>query len=204
MECGKLKSDLKSHIHRKHKHLKRSMNLAEYRIKSIHQHNLAVVKKKRGELILSRRPSDAFQIRGFGPCPQCHVWMLIANIPVHIKHCKKSTTVTTTIVTETVTTDSQTVTRDYQDTSEVPVSQASVTVKHQSDKLAGRVPLQESTRMTAVFERMKRDDISQVVKNDSLIVAQRSGCFQRRVSVIFPRTRYYFLCQFSFPSTFSP
>ena len=52
-----------------------------------HRHNMAVLKKKKGELIVARRPSTSFSVSNYGPCPKCLLWMTKTNLGKHIDHC---------------------------------------------------------------------------------------------------------------------
>ena len=51
-------------------------------------HNLSVVNKKDGELLVSRRAKGLFDHREYGPCPECNEWIrLQENYRSHMKYC---------------------------------------------------------------------------------------------------------------------
>ena len=51
------------------------------------KHNKLVVEKKKGELLLYRRPKGQFHHEDFGPCPNCGEWLLKSSLVKHQKAC---------------------------------------------------------------------------------------------------------------------
>ena len=59
------------------------------RLRGCHKHNMKVLEKKRGEIILARRSATDkdFDVRKFGPCPNCVGWIKISTMTKHQKVC---------------------------------------------------------------------------------------------------------------------
>ena len=63
------------------KQIKAKMPLSDMlRAKGDHLHNLDVIQKKKGELLLFRRPTNSFNHHNSGPCPLCLSWMMKNSI----------------------------------------------------------------------------------------------------------------------------
>ena len=61
-----------------------------FRYKGDHQHNMTVLEKKTGELVVARRvfsPGETFSVDDFGPCPECLQWVVKANFQKHLSVC---------------------------------------------------------------------------------------------------------------------
>ena len=61
-----------------------------FRYKGDHQHNMTVLEKKNGELIVGRRvfsPGETFSVDDYGPCPECLLWVAKANFKKHLSAC---------------------------------------------------------------------------------------------------------------------
>lgn len=39
------------------------------------QYNMENIRKGKGEILIERRPTDAFDLNDFGPCPKCLLWV---------------------------------------------------------------------------------------------------------------------------------
>ena len=61
-----------------------------FRYKGDHQHNMTVLEKKTGELVVGRRvfsPGETFSVDDYGPCPECLQWVVKANFQKHLIVC---------------------------------------------------------------------------------------------------------------------
>ena len=64
--------------------INRSKRMSLLRIKGNHQHNLDVLQKKQGELVVARRQQNhEFSSEEYGPCSECLQWMKISDIHRH-------------------------------------------------------------------------------------------------------------------------
>lgn len=154
--CQKLKSHIQDHMIRKHKdteqvkdiitctNVKKKEKLKDLlRAEGDHQHNKRVLNDGKGELLLFRRPTMAFDHNDYGPCLVCKEWMLKRSIRKHLKSCQGDTS-TCVKTTRYVTTMSD-VTKG-------------VTPKHAREQL-----------VKEVFTIMNSDDCGCVARKDELI-----------------------------------
>lgn len=76
-------SDNKSSLR---KHLKNLQILIRNR--GNNRHNQKVLAVEEGEILLSRRRnSNTFNIKDYGPCPNCEEWIVLENISKHLTIC---------------------------------------------------------------------------------------------------------------------
>ncbi|XP_038063286.1 uncharacterized protein LOC119733978 [Patiria miniata] len=62
----------------------RKRKIALLRFRGDHEHNIDVLKKKRGEVVLGRRfNSGQFDVTHYGPCPICFEWLQLKLISRH-------------------------------------------------------------------------------------------------------------------------
>lgn len=179
------------------------------------KHNRKVLKEGRGELILARRPTTAFSVKQFGPCPYCIEWMTLDTIPSHQKTCRKRKALNMALGTPSTSTSPAaarpaipstctgtppaTVGPAIPSTSTSPATAAPTkkaasepkrALLMKSDMIAGRIKTKPSKHLvTEVFSIMTRDDISSVAQNDELIVALGESWLQRSIGN--PKAKYY-------------
>ncbi|XP_014676676.1 PREDICTED: uncharacterized protein LOC106816566, partial [Priapulus caudatus] len=121
------------------------------------RHNCKVINSGKGEVLLSRRPTDSFSTSKYGPCPKCRDWMLLTTIQRHQKKCKKT---------------------NKGHKGEETSSKRDLLL--QSDIMAGRLKSTPTKQLLEeVFSIMTRDDISRVAQNDMLLVALGESWLRR-------------------------
>ncbi|CAH1798019.1 unnamed protein product, partial [Owenia fusiformis] len=116
----------------------------DVRAKGDHLHNLRILAKQEGLLLLRRRPkTETFNVKDFGPCPECMEWMTVSALGKHIPRCKSGAK------HEKVSMNAQ---------------------KMKSDLLTKRIPYEPSNGLVKhVYMFMKRDEVSEIAQNDILI-----------------------------------
>ena len=134
------------------KQLSKKQNLL--RFSGDHEHNLNVIRNKKGELLIARRQpnNSSFDANEYGPCPMCLQWMKLepsivkhaSNCDGHEEHFKKG---------------------------ELMIQLAILTEKVNVD--ASKLLLNE------VFPIMTRDNTSETAQSDSLIVALGNSWLRR-------------------------
>ena len=134
------------------------------RNKGDHEHNLAVKKHKKGELIVSRRHSP-FCFSDYGPCPSCLEWMKVsASGKRHQTTCPAIKGKTNMTIGETILA---------------------------SAVLTGDVMPQASKALTKeVLPIMRRDETSAIAQQDSLIVALGNDWLRQNIDNVLKR-KYY-------------
>ena len=143
-----------------------------FRNKGDHHHNLSVLAKKSGELILSRRPSSDFRTEDFGPCPKCYLWMLKSNFAHHMNTCICN------------------------DGSQVPkskkyIANSTAHLTTESDMLANRVPMEVPERMLEeVLGKFQNNAISRAARYDVLILLLGKHWWTRSRGLELTRRRY--------------
>ncbi len=113
-----------------------------------HFHNLAVLKEKRGQLILAHRSSEKKKIwhAEYGPCPSCLAWVsLESNISKHQKVCA------TANVSKSCFKEGQ-------------MSKSSLIFNSQIVK--GTIYAGSKMLQTKVFPTMRRDSITEIAQKD--------------------------------------
>ena len=130
------------------------------RFQAMHAWNRKVFRKKRGMLILGRRPSDNvkdWEVSEYGPCPKCKQWMKKCLLYRHVNgKCigQKNNDL-------------------HESTSEIVLS---------SDMIAGRVSAKASDALKKeVFPIMKTDNVKRVATEDPLIVQLGNACLNRNI-----------------------
>ena len=174
--CGKLYTHIRPHLLRKHS----KQETIETILKSIDKdfvndtydklrasgddaHNCKVITNGAGELILSRRPVQTFQSQNYGPCPKCREWMMKNSIHRHQVKCKSP--------------------------DQTKVSKKNLLL--QSNILSGRFKSTASKLLCdEVFSSMTNDDISEIAKNDLLIVMLGESWLRRNISNKLKRKHY--------------
>ena len=143
-----------------------------FRNKGDHKHNLRVLAKKAGELILSRRPTCDFRTREYGPCPKCYLWMLKVNLPHHTKKCVCI------------------------DSSQVPNSgekpaHSKASLSTESDMLVNRVPTEVPKLMLEeVLGKFQNNAVSVAARYDVLILLLGKHWWTRSKGLELTRRRY--------------
>ncbi|XP_033731339.1 uncharacterized protein LOC117320961 isoform X2 [Pecten maximus] len=170
--CGKMQTNFSHHIlskiHNKEQDVKdlpqlqpdeeteekqqirkeRKRRIELLRLQGCHKHNMKVLEKKKGEIILARRSATDkdFDVTKFGPCPNCVGWIKNSTMTKHQKVCPKKSD-------------------DFQ-----PSNKTMLRV--QSDALVGRISDQASQVLVKeVFTCMQADDVSLRAQSDPLIIS---------------------------------
>ncbi|XP_033758006.1 uncharacterized protein LOC117340354 [Pecten maximus] len=163
------------HIRQKHKEYSlEGTDLNDLRLKGDHTHNINVIKEGKGELILSRRPKKSFKSSDFGPCPFCREWILLSNIGIHVKKCKKKEN------NEHEQRDSSASDRKEQSSGTGVLKLRAI--QNLSDNISGRIKSHPSSKLIKdVFAIMTRDEVSEIAKSDELIVSLGDSWYQRNM-----------------------
>lgn len=104
---------------------------------------MKTIKKERGELLLERRPVTDFQLTNYGPCPNSFFWYAKKLPKKHQKKCISK--------------------------SDVSQSIGDLTIR--SECLSGQLrPIASKILVNEVFSKMILDEVSNVVKGDTLII----------------------------------
>ena len=120
-----------------------------FRNKGDHKHNMRVLEEKRGELIVSQRPTRDFRSMNYGPCAKCRLWVFKLNL---LKHHEKCVCVDTSKKEKNFTRTTGNLAMD-------------------SDILADRIPVKMSDEMKdQVLGKLNIDEIGQTAKRDALIL----------------------------------
>ena len=138
-----------------------------YRNRGDHRHNMAVLRDKKGELIVSRRPTRNFKSSDFGPCPKCYLWLTKINLPKHIEKCVAG--------------------------NKDDVVKTASHLAADSDIIADRIPIKIGAEMKKhVLGRMRNDDagIYHAVKGDALILMLGRFWWRRSKGHDLNRRRY--------------
>ncbi len=153
---------------RKTKVKERKAKLDILRLKGSHEHNLMVLRKGKGEIILGRRrETDKFDVTNYGPCPGCLEWLRLSIIKRHQYCCPAST---------------------------APARKSKGELLVQSDVISGRIKSSASKLLTKeVLPIMREDKIGLEAKNDDLIIALGNNWMLRNVSNHVMR-KYYTSC----------
>ena len=104
--CGVEVTKLYRHIKRKHKHEKeveellalKEIDKKEYfkqvcsiRLRGNYNHNMKVIKEKRGYFVVARRPTgiqkESVKFSDFAPCPHCFAFVTNHELSRHKKRC---------------------------------------------------------------------------------------------------------------------
>ena len=127
-----------------------------------HQHNIGVLEKGEGEVILMRRPTSDFNVDDFGPCPDCQGWLVKTRMWDHQHyHC---------------------IGREH--------VKGKNELLNESDVLAGKYSHASPQLKNIVFPSMKRDSITTIAKNDCLIVALGDATLAKNVRNKLRRKHY--------------
>lgn len=126
-------------------------------------HNELVLKKGKGELVISRRPGE-FQVIDFAPCSICYEWMNLKYIDKHHKNTHSETQVETSK-------------RSAMDSTKL---QSRKVIQLNADREAGRVRVEEKDSLVGqVLEIMTRDEVKIVAQGDELICALGESWMRR-------------------------
>jgi len=173
--CGQLKSNFAQHassVHSKEEEvidikatpLQAKKKWAVLRAKGNHIHNLATIERKKGEVILDRRPLGKFDLSQYGPCPRCLTWMSKKLMWKHMRCCPVE------VIGEFVT---------------------STAILVQSDCLVGRIEKVASKKLVKeVFSIMRNDPVAKVARNDALICMLGNMWLQKNVGNQLNRGKY--------------
>ncbi len=146
------------------KQKKRKKLLDIIRASGDHVHNVEVLREKKGELILVRRPVTMLNIEDYGPCPNCKEWLRLTIIKRHQATCPAN---------------------------DVSCRMSSGCLLVQSNMISGRLCTEASKALTdEVFIIIKQDDIGKAACTDPLIVALGNDWMIKNVGNRFMR-KYY-------------
>nr|XP_034322565.1 uncharacterized protein LOC117688559 [Crassostrea gigas] len=170
MFCYKLVTHIQTHLQHKHrneKEVKEILDLKEQidkvkendeyrsnlkkRLKNLqtlirnkgnNNHNLRVLAAEEGEILLTRRrKSNQFNVKDYGPCPNCQEWIVLENITKHMVACP---------IQENI------------DSKGAAIIQSKI--------MAGKISSSASTKLkTEVFPSMIRDKTTEIAQGDHLI-----------------------------------
>lgn len=134
------------------------------------EHNNNVMAKKKGEIILTRRPTEgddgSFSVEEYGPCPMCLEWLKVQVIPRHHSTC--------------VAHDKGKIER---------ITKGNLLI--QSAVLCGRLQYSASdTMVKEVYPIMRDDEIGKVAKSDPLITALGNQWMRRNLGNKLMRKHY--------------
>ncbi len=129
---------------RKEKMKERKLKIDLIRLKANHNHNIKVLEKNKGEIMLGcRRNVEKFNVEAYGPCPRCFEWLRLTTIKRHQHSCPAAV---------------------------AKMTKGELLV--QSDIISGRLKAKTSKSiLKEVFPIMREDKIGTTAKEDSLIVA---------------------------------
>jgi len=128
-----------------------------------HAFNMKTIKKGRGEILLERRPVTDFQLKNYGPCPNCFFWYAKKLLKKHQKKC----------------------------ISESDVSQSIGDLTTRSECLSEQLrPIASKKLVKEVFSKMILDEVSHVVKGDTLIIQLGNQWLEKNVGNILKRGVY--------------
>nr|XP_034315262.1 uncharacterized protein LOC117685101 isoform X2 [Crassostrea gigas] len=171
MFCYKLVTNIQTHLQHKHrneKEVKEIVDLKEQidkvkendeyrsnlkkRLKNLqtlirnkgnNNHNLRVLAAEEGEILLTRRrKSNQFNVKDYGPCPNCQERIVLENVTKHMVACP---------IQENI------------DSKGAPIIQSKI--------MAGKISSSASTKLkTEVFPSMIRDKTTEIAQGDHLII----------------------------------
>ena len=134
--------------------------------KGNNKHNQEVLKEGKGELILARRPKEAFMSSDYGPCPNCLEWLNVKTLQRHQKKCKSFTT------------------------TEIAKKPSKKVLQLKSDIISGRYGIDSTSKFQKeVYSIMTRDKITDLAKKDKLIVSLGESWYKRSVGN--PKRKYF-------------
>ncbi|XP_069109552.1 uncharacterized protein [Argopecten irradians] len=157
--CGKKVSNFAQHIERNKRSHEQSLEIKKIqeetdkkkkddlrtilRGKFNNAFNMETLKKGKGEILLERRPTKAFNLSDFGPCPKCLLWIAKKLMRKHQKSCVVRGTGTA----------------------------ASSMLITQSDIISKRLTAEASENLvTEVFQVMLNDEVGKVAREDPLLI----------------------------------
>ncbi|XP_063965463.1 uncharacterized protein LOC135156624 [Lytechinus pictus] len=145
---------------------KRKKLLSILRNRGDNMHNVKVLKKQKGELLLSRRMNESpFTKEDYGPCPSCLEWLKCSVISRHQRSCPAKQN------------NSQFLTKG--------------SLLLQSNIISGRISGNPSlTLKKEVLPMMKHDQVGKVVREDALIIAIGNDYMKRNVGNRLMRKHY--------------
>ncbi|XP_062610759.1 uncharacterized protein LOC134272385 isoform X2 [Saccostrea cucullata] len=168
--CYKLMTNIQTHLQHKHRNeeeVKEILDLKEQidkvkendeyrsnlkkRLKNLqtlirnkgnNNHNQRVLAAEEGEILLTRRrKSNQFNVKDYGPCPNCQEWIVLENITKHMVACP---------IQENI------------DSKGAAIIQSKI--------MAGKISSSASTKLkTEVFPSMIRDKTTEIAQGDHLI-----------------------------------
>jgi len=131
------------------------------------EYNLSILKKGKGEIFLERRPTKTFDVREFGPCPKCLLWIRKELVKKHQNSC----------VGNVKSVGSR--------------SETSTSLLTQSDIIAKRLLPEASKSLTKeVFQIMNLDEVGKVVREDPLLIQLGNQWMQKNVDNKLKRGSY--------------
>ena len=116
-----------------------------------HQHNMKVIRENKGSLMVKYRPADADQSEEYIPCEYCYGYYKSSELWKHVKRCTLATCSSSLRSRRVV----------------------------QSSRLLLPVPQEASEGLKAVLATLSSDDVSRIVKSDSLILKLGEKMFKR-------------------------
>lgn len=153
------KDDVSETANKRRKERDRLFDLVRYASDNVH--NVSVLKKKRGEILLDRRPSEAsFDVSQYGPCPQCLSWIKKTVLARHSKLCPNNKA-------------------DFHQTKGALITS--------SDVLAQRIPSVASKSLMEVFAIMRNDKYGKRAKRDQIIIMVGNMWMDKNVGNILKR-----------------
>ena len=136
------------------------------RARGDHKHNMCVLEKGKGELLLYRRPKERFDHKDFGPCPNCEEWMLADSLKKHQKTCS------------------------VKKISESVVKETKRNIQLESNIILGNVQATSEQLKTEVFSMMTRDHVTKTAQGDKLICLLGESSLRRNIGNPLKR-KYY-------------
>ena len=168
-DCHREEDEVKKALGLKPKSNERGRLIDRLRARGNHFQNMHTIRCSRGMFIPQRRPSTnkAWNVRDYGPCSLCKVWMKLDLLYRHRRVCPEKANL-------------------Y---SNCKMSCNEILLE--SDLVAGRIDNKASLDLiNEAYKIMKNDEVSKVAKNDPLIVQAGNGVMMRNIGNKAMR-RYY-------------
>ena len=165
--CGEMRLHINTHmkVHRDIPQVKKILDSAhpdftEVRKLGDHRHNKKVLKEGLGEIILSRRPDDVFNVSHYGPCVSCKEWMLLKNLKRHHDICSKN---------------------------KKPKRELIIMAQVETGFISSEP---SKLMLTEVFPSMQRDEVTMVAQKDQAIVSLGESWLRRCIDNRLKRKYY--------------
>ena len=141
----------------------KTRQLSLLRAKSNHIKNLKSIHDGRGEIVLYRRPLQTFDVRKYGPCPNCFLWVAKRLLWKHQQCC----------------------------CARCGSRQTTASLVTQSDALALRIiPTASKKLRREVFEKLHNDEVGLVARGDRLIVMLGNQWLEKNIGNALKRGKY--------------